>query len=309
MSGRQSRSPTILKVRLQKVLAGCGLASRRASEQIILAGRVAVNGHTVCELGTQVDPDRDRITVDGQAMRCRPRLYVALNKPKGCLCTRRDPERRRTVGELLPPEWSDLYPVGRLDYDTEGLLFLTNDGEFCLRLTHPRFEVRRHYVVTVDGRIGLEALRPLTRGVVHAGERLVAQRARLLSASHSHSVLELELTEGRNREVRRLCESQGWRITHLRRTQIGPIKLGELRSGKWRLLTKPEIERLLARTQGTDIVPTHKQPDKPSAAGDAAPGVAPGPGDAHASAEVSSGSFATVVRRYRGSLPCPPQQH
>jgi len=294
-----------LKVRLQKVLAGSGLASRRACEQVILAGRVAVNGHTVRQLGTQVDPDRDRITVDGRPMRSRPKLYVALNKPKGYLCTRRDPERRRTVGNLLPSEWSDLYPVGRLDCDTEGLLFLTNDGEFCLRLTHPRYEVRKRYVATLEGPIRLEALRPLTRGVVHAGERLVAHRARLLSAGQSHSVLELELKEGKNREVRRLCESQGWQITHLRRTQIGPIKLGELPSGKWRLLTKPEIKRLFASARGTDRVSAHPPTDKPGAVGDPSPGIAAGADDVPGTAEASSTASATVVGRHRRSSPRP----
>jgi len=296
-------------MRLQKVLAGSGLASRRASEQIILAGRVAVNGKTVRQLGTQVDPDEDRITVDGQPLRSRRKLYVALNKPKGCLCTQRDPERRRTVGELLPPEWSDLYPVGRLDYDTEGLLFLTNDGEFCLHLTHPRYEVHKRYVATVDGRITPESLRPLTRGIVHAGERLVAEKARLLNASPSHSVIELELKEGKNREVRRLCESQGWRVTHLRRTQIGPIKLGELRSGKWRRLTKPEVERLLASAPARPIALMPGRPDEPSAAGRPAPGASPASARVPWSAQAPPASSITLARRNRGSSSRPTQQH
>jgi 23S rRNA pseudouridine2605 synthase len=242
-------------MRLQKVLAAAGLASRRASEQIILAGRVAVNGQTVRQLGVQADPDQERITVDGRPVHSRRKLYLALNKPKGYLCTRRDPEHRHTVGELLPHEWADVYPVGRLDYDTEGLLFLTNDGGFCLRLTHPRYGITKRYLVTVDGRIEPEALRSLTRGVVHTGERLIAEQARLLRASSSLSVFELVLKEGRNREVRRMCESQDWRVRQLRRTQIGPIKLGELRPGKWRLLTPPELDRLLAAAPESGTAP------------------------------------------------------
>ncbi len=235
-----------MKARLQKVLAGSGLASRRACEAIILAGRVSVNGEPVRQLGTQVDPDLDRIAVDGRPLRSRRKLYVALNKPRGCLCTRRDPENRRTVADLLPGEWSDLYTVGRLDFATEGLLFLTNDGEFCLRLTHPRYAVRKRYVVKVAAHVRPGDLLRLTAGVVHTGERLRAERARLLSASPSRSVFELDLKEGKNREVRRLCESQEWRIIQLQRTQIGPIRLGELRSGKWRFLTAVEVRRLLS---------------------------------------------------------------
>ena len=128
-------------VRLQKFLAEAGVASRRASEEIILAGGVAINGQIVKVLGTKVDPVHDRVTVDGTRVKIKRKLYVALNKPRGYLCSRRDPANRRAVGDLLPKEWTSLYPVGRLDYDSEGLLFLTNDGEFCLRLTHPRYGV------------------------------------------------------------------------------------------------------------------------------------------------------------------------
>ncbi len=236
-----------MKVRLQKFLAEAGVASRRAAEQIILAGRVAVNGRTARELGGKVDPAQDRVTVDGTVTRAKRKLYVALNKPRGYVCSRRDELERRTIGNLLPREWSNLYSVGRLDYDSEGLIFLTNDGEFSLRLTHPRYGVRKKYVATVAGRVGPETAGRLTRGVADAGELLKAERARVLSANNSNSVVELELAEGRNREVRRMFESQGLEINRLVRTQIGKIKLGELPSGKWRTLTEPEIKSLLAR--------------------------------------------------------------
>jgi 23S rRNA pseudouridine2605 synthase len=241
-------------VRLQKFLAEAGVASRRASEELILAGGVAVNGRVVKVLGTKVDPARDRVTVDGTPAKTKRKLYVALNKPRGYLCSRRDPAQRRAVGDLLPKEWTGLYPVGRLDYDTEGLLFLTNDGDFCLHLTHPRYGVRKKYLATVEGRVRPQTLTQMVRGVVHEQETLRADKTRLLSANQSHSVVEVELTEGKYREVRRLFESQGLTVTHLRRTQIGRIKLGELPVGKWRTLTGPEIRTLLSNNSPSDSV-------------------------------------------------------
>ena len=241
-------------VRLQKFLADAGLASRRASEQIIVAGRVEVNGQTVQVLGTKIDPARDRVTVDGAAVRLRRKLYVALNKPRGYLCSRRDPAKRRTIGDLLPKEWNNLYPVGRLDYDSEGLILLTNDGDFCLQLTHPRYGIRKKYLATVEGRVEPKILNQFTRGLVHEGERLKAEKARLLSANNSHSVVEVELAEGKNREVRRLFESQGLTVSHLRRTQIGRLKLADLPVGKWRTLTESEIKTLLSNSSLSDSV-------------------------------------------------------
>jgi len=233
-------------VRLQKFLADAGVASRRNGEQLILAGRVGVNGQVVRVLGTKIDPTRDRVTVDGTAVKTRRKLHLALNKPRGYICSRHDPAKRRAVGDLLPKEWNNLYPVGRLDCDSEGLIFLTNDGEFCLRLTHPRYGTRKKYLVTVEGRVEPKALNPLTRGVVHDGEKLKAEKARLMSANNSHSLVEVELAEGKYREVRRLFESQGLTVSRLRRTQIGRIKLGDLPVGKWRTLTEPEIRTLLS---------------------------------------------------------------
>jgi len=234
-----------LNTRLQKFLAEAGVASRRAGEQLILEGRVTVNGEIVRQLGTKVDPLHDRVTLDGKPLRIKRKLYVALNKPLRCVCSRKDEFNRPSIYDLLPKEWSNLYSVGRLDYDTEGLIFLTNDGEFALRLTHPRYEVRKKYVVTVEGRVQPEVLSRITRGVFHEGEKLKAEKARLVSSSLSRSVVELELMEGKNREVRRLFESQNFAVKRLQRVQIGKIRLGELRPGKWRTLTEPEIKSLL----------------------------------------------------------------
>lgn len=234
-------------VRLQKFLADAGVASRRASEQIILAGRVTVNGQPRRELGSKIDPTHDKILVDGTAIRARRKLYVAVHKPQGYVCTRSDPQQRRTVADLLPKEWGNLYPVGRLDFDSEGLLFVTNDGQFCLHLTHPRYGVSKRYRAIVEGRVEPGMLVLMEKGIWHEGQKLKAARARLLEANNSHSVVELELTEGKNREVRRLFESQGLVVSRLLRTQIGPIKLGELPAGKWRTLTEPEIKTLLRK--------------------------------------------------------------
>ena len=232
-------------VRLQKYLAEAGVASRRAGEEIIRAGRVTVNGKAVSELGSKVDPQHDHVAVDGQPVRARRKLYIALNKPRGRVCSRSDELDRPTIYELLPKEWAHLHSVGRLDYNSEGLIFLTNDGEFSLRLTHPRYGVRKKYLAAVEGRVESEMLRRFTQGISYEGERLKAEKARLLSASNSQSVVELELAEGKYREVRRLFESQGRSVKALQRIQIGKIKLGELRSGKWRTLTGTEIKSLL----------------------------------------------------------------
>jgi 23S rRNA pseudouridine2605 synthase len=232
-------------VRLQKYLADAGVASRRASEEIILAGRVSVNGELVRELGSKVDPLHDRVAVDSNRVKPKRKLYVALHKPRDYICSRRDPLERRSVSDLLPREWSNLVTVGRLDFKSEGLIFLTNDGEFSLRLTHPRYQIRKKYLAIIDGRVEPEQLIPMTRGVMHDGEKLKADKARLLQAGKSQSVVELELSEGKNREVRRLFETQGLTVNRLQRIQIGPIKLGELPSGKWRTLTESEIKSLL----------------------------------------------------------------
>jgi 23S rRNA pseudouridine2605 synthase len=224
-------------IRLQKFLADAGVASRRAGEQIILAGRVGVNGQLVRQLGTRVDPVHDEVTVDGKPVRAKRKLYVALHKPVGCVCSSRDELGRPAIHDLLPKEWQNLHSVGRLDFN--------NDGQFALRLTHPRYGVRKKYVATIEGRVDKAMLAQFTRGVWHAGEKLQAQAARLVTAGHGRSVVELELNEGKNREVRRLFESQGLAVKRLQRTQIGKIKLGELKPGRWRALTETEIRTLL----------------------------------------------------------------
>ncbi len=234
-----------MKVRLHKYIAEAGVASRRAAERLMLEGRVLVNGHPAREPGTHIDTRVDEVIVDGRLLRKRARRTVALHKPRGYVCSQaKQTPRQRLVGELLPTEWNDLYPVGRLDRDSEGLLLMTNDGDFCLRLTHPRFGVTKHYVATVIGKMDPTHARRACEGIRDRGELLRARKARLLSANASHSVIELELTEGRQHEVRRMLAALGFEVERLQRIQIGPIKLGELKPGRWRVLTVSEMNAL-----------------------------------------------------------------
>lgn len=240
-------------VRLQKLLADAGLASRRASEKMILAGEVQVNGRVVTELGSKVNPAEDRVTVGGQPVKAKRKLYLAINKPKGYLCSRADEHGRPLLSDLLPREWGNLYSVGRLDYNSEGLIFYTNDGDFSLHLTHPRYGMTKKYMVSVVGKVEPGILAKFTEGVFHEGEKLKAEKARLVKASNSYALVEIILKEGKNREIRRLFESQGIEVERLQRVQIGPIKLGELPQGKWRTLTEAEIKSLISpRTKSAD---------------------------------------------------------
>jgi len=203
-----------------------------------------VNGRSVTRLGTQVDPAKDVVTVSGKPIQPLSHRYVAVHKPKGVLCTRKDERGRALLGDLLPPDW-DLKPVGRLDRDSEGLIFATNDGEFALRMTHPRYNVPKVYTVEVKGKVPQTALTQFTEGVEDAGELLRARKATLVSSTRARSIVRIELTEGKNREVRRLFATQKIKVIRLTRMQIGKIKLGELPPGKWRTLTETEIQTLL----------------------------------------------------------------
>ncbi len=250
-------------VRLQKFLADAGVASRRASEQFIVEGRVSVNGLVVRELGSKVDSEHDRVTFDGQMVKPKRKLYIALNKPRGYICSREDPEGRREVTDLLPREWDTLYTVGRLDYNSEGLIFLTNDGEFSLHLTHPRYGVRKKYRVTVEGRLQPETLHQFIEGVYHDGERLHAERAYLIHQGPKESVAEMELAEGENREVRRMFETQAITVKRLERIQIGNIRLGELPTGRWRTLSETEIRSLMSSTPSIKLSTPKRRTRRP----------------------------------------------
>ncbi len=236
----------VIVVRLQKFLADAGVASRRTGEQYILEGRVKVNGQVVRLLGSKVDPVHDQVLVDNKSVQAKKLVYVALNKPVGCVCSRKDELDRPTIYELLPREWETVQSVGRLDYNSEGLIFLTNDGQFALRLTHPRYGISKKYLVTVEGEVTPAMMQLFKQGIFHEGERLRALSAKIISGTRAKSVVELELGEGKNREVRRLFESQAVTVRKLQRTQIGKIRLGELKPGKWRTLNAVEIKTLIS---------------------------------------------------------------
>jgi pseudouridine synthase len=235
-------------VRLHKLLAEAGVASRRAAERLIVAGRVRVNGVPVIELGAHADPARDRVEVDGRPIpKTEPKRYVLLHKPRGFLTTREDPRGRPRVFDLVPELGVRLHSVGRLDFDAEGLLLLTNDGALTYHLTHPRHGVRRVYHVLVEGRLDPDALAALARGVVlEDGPARVDQARRLRGAGAGLHWIELSLSEGRYREVKRLCRAVGLGVRRLRRVAFGALELGELPSGQWRELTPVEVELLVA---------------------------------------------------------------
>lgn len=237
-------------VRLQKIIAAAGVASRRAAEDLIRQGRVSVNGVTVTGLGTKADPDQDDIRVDGRRVRPARRLrYILLHKPRRVVTTRRDPQQRRTVMDLLTGVREPVYPVGRLDYDSEGLLLLTNDGDLAARLTHPRHGVVKRYRVLVRGVPDEDALDVLRRGVVIEGERTGPADVRVLGKPGGRRTgestwLEIAIGEGRNRQVRRMCQAIGHPVLRLQRVAIGPLTARGLRPGEWRDLTPDEVEAL-----------------------------------------------------------------
>jgi 23S rRNA pseudouridine2605 synthase len=230
--------------RLQKVLAQLGVGSRRACEELIAAGRVSVN-EEVAVLGRRVDPDTDRVAIDGVPVGIRPGLvYYALNKPAGFISTASDPQARPTVTGLVP-EQPPVHPVGRLDADSEGLLLLTNDGDLTFRLTHPRFGVEKEYLVAVEGTPTRGVLRQLREGVALADGRTAPARV----AQVGEHGLRITIHEGRNRQVRRMCDAVGHPVRRLVRTRIGPVRMGTLAPGEWRALTAGEV-RALERALG-----------------------------------------------------------
>jgi pseudouridine synthase len=261
--------------RLQKILSRAGIASRRASEQLMLEGRVTVNGVTVRELGTKADPARDDIRADGRRIAVATKYrYILLNKPAGYVTTRSDPEKRPTVIDLLKGVREYVYPVGRLDFASEGLLLLTNDGELAARLTHPRHEVARVYEVRVLGVPDDHDLKRLARGIVIEGVRTRPTDVSLLRGERGgrarvdskgprsprqrpsaaprrergHSTLVIVMKEGRNRQVRKMCDAIGHPVESLTRVAIGPIRDERLKPGQWRELTEQEVARLHTAT-------------------------------------------------------------
>jgi 23S rRNA pseudouridine2605 synthase len=261
-----------MQQRLQKILSQAGVASRRAAEKLIADGRLTLNGKTVSEMGTKADADTDDIRVDGRRLHAPERKrYILLNKPAGYVSTRSDPQRRRTVIDLLHGVREYVYPVGRLDYDTEGLLLLTNDGDLAARLTHPRHGVERSYEARVAGIPDAEALRQLRDGIPLDGRRTLPAEATLMNRPprggskdprprEREGVLQITIREGRNRQVRRMLEAVGHPVRALARTRIGPLTDRRLKPGAWRELTAEEVTTLRALANRPAPTPPPRRP-------------------------------------------------
>lgn len=246
-----------MEERLQKILSTAGVASRRLSEQLIVEGRVSVNGKTTTQLGTKADPAVDEIKVDGRRIKLEQRKrYVLLNKPRGYITTRSDPEGRPTVMDLMKGVKEYIYPVGRLDYDSEGLLLLTNDGELAARLTHPRHEVEKVYEARVKGVPDDRALERLARGVPIEGRRTAPARIRasepFAKGSGEQTIIEISIHEGRQRQVRKMFDAVGHPVVRLKRVRIGPLEDPDMPIGHWRELTPQELAKL-RRTAGLAV--------------------------------------------------------
>ncbi|MEP6600827.1 MAG: pseudouridine synthase [Nitrospirota bacterium] len=238
-----------MEMRLQKAIADAGVASRRAAEEMIRTGRVTVNGRTVCEMGVKVDPEKDHVKVDGRHLKpAAPKAYVILNKPKDVLTTLEGPEKedRLTIRHCLRGVRHRVFPVGRLDYDTEGLLLLTNDGELAERLLHPRYHVQKTYLTKIKGTLQSQEFRHLETGIELKDGLTAPAQVKKIRKAEENSWIELTIYEGRTHQVKRMLEAVGHPVLKLKRVRFGPLTLGNLPLGEYRFLTDPEIHRLKA---------------------------------------------------------------
>lgn len=234
------------EIRLQKFLSECGAASRRKAEELIVSGAVRVNGQVVT-LGTRIDPDRDKVTLHGRrVVRQRQNVYVMLHKPRGFVTTMSDEMDRKCVAELVQDVGTRVYPVGRLDRESEGLLLMTNDGAFAQMLMHPSHHIGKTYRVTVRPTVTDEQITQLTTGMMIDGRRTAPAEVRIVTREPERVVMEVILYEGRNRQIRKMCEALGLEVARLKRTAIGNVKLGMLHPGDWRQLTDREVASLTA---------------------------------------------------------------
>ena len=237
-------------IRLQKLLAQSGVASRRKCEELMLDGLVEVDGEVVTRLGTKVDPRTAVIRVDGKRLPpVSPNVYLVLNKPRGVVSTMSDPEGRRCLADLVADRPERLFHVGRLDTDTEGLILLTNDGDFAQKVAHPSYELEKTYVAEVSGVAERDLVRRLEAGIEVEGQPVDVHRAKVISTARDRSIVELTIHEGRNRIVRRLMEHVGHPVRRLTRTAIGPLTLARLRPGEMRELTVAELGELMDSAQ------------------------------------------------------------
>lgn len=233
------------KLRLQKFLSQAGVASRRKAEELILAGKVKVNGHPAF-LGQKVDAKRDKITVSGKrVINTTEKMYIMLHKPRGFVTTLSDEQGRKCVADLVADAGVRLFPVGRLDRNSEGLLFMTNDGEFANIITHPSRHVVKIYRVTVREKVSDEKVQKMSDGIIIDGRKTAPCNIVVIERGENRTVLRFEIHEGRNREIRKMCESVGLSVIRLKRTEIAGVKLGMLPQGRWRELNEKELHRLM----------------------------------------------------------------
>ncbi len=233
-------------VRLQKMLADCGVASRRKAEEMISAGYIKVNGVTA-KIGDKVDPKKDKVSVKGKPLDTHgKKVYLMLHKPRGFITTMSDEMDRKCVAELIGDVSERIYPVGRLDRESEGLLLMTNDGEFANAMTHPSLHIPKTYRVTIRPSISEDQLTQMAVGMVIDDRKTAPARVNVISQESGRVVLEIVLYEGRNRQIRKMCEQLGLEVARLKRIAIGQLKLGMLQPGKWRMLTSEEVKKLTA---------------------------------------------------------------
>jgi 23S rRNA pseudouridine2605 synthase len=257
--------------RLQRLLASAGFGSRRQCEDLIEAGRVDVDGAVVTKLGTTVDSDAQKVRVDGVLLKQQKLVYFAVNKPIGVVTTNRDPQGRPRVVDLVPPN-ERVFPVGRLDRSSEGLILLTNDGELAQRLTHPKFGVRKVYRVTVAGKVDSQTMKRMREGIYIAEGLVRVDGAKLLKTRSRSTEMEIVLREGKNREIRRILANLGHKVQRLRRIAVGPLKLGEVPPGAYRTLSREEIKKLWAAAdESTESVPKRRAVKKRAAKGRTGP--------------------------------------
>ncbi len=237
-------------IRLQVFLSRNGVCSRRKAFDLVLGGRVSVNGRQVVEPSTPVDPGKDSICVDDKIVKAKAYTYILFNKPQGCVTTREDRFAEKTVFDLLPAEFRHLVPVGRLDKDTEGLLLLTNDGDLTHRLTHPSFDIDKTYQVKMTGTLEPQDRQALEKGVVIEGRRTAPAKIQDVRRAGDGTEFTLTIHEGRKRQVRLMVAHVGKKVIYLQRVAQGPLRLGDLKPGQWRELTAEEIEKLKNLIQG-----------------------------------------------------------
>lgn len=231
-------------VRLQKFLADCGVCSRRKAEEYILSGKVKVNNNIVTELGTKVDEMKDKVYFNNKLVNIEnSKVYIMLNKPEGCVTTAKEQFNRKTVFDYINIK-ERVVPVGRLDYDTSGLLLLTNDGDLTYKLTHPKHSIKKVYIAKVYGVPNKKKLDTFKKGIIIDGYKTLPSNIEIIEKDNKYSVLKIIITEGRNRQVRKMCEAIGHRVASLKRIAIEDLSIGDLKVGEYRYLTKKEVKYL-----------------------------------------------------------------